>query len=188
MAGAALAFGSAEGLGGSGFIAAFLAGIFYELLARHEAAKTMGFIEDARAVLGGVTFLVFGAVLLGPALEHVSWQVVLYAVLSLTVVRMLPVAISLWGSHARAPTVLFHRLVRPSRARFDRLRRGRRGHSPSSLADDPHRGLSDRRFVGAAPRPVGLTPGPSLRRVVCRERRQAPSGDGERTCPRAPPA
>jgi len=107
VAGAALAFGSAEGLGGSGFIAAFLAGIFYELLARHEAAKTMGFIEDARAVLGGVTFLVFGAVLLGPALEHVSWQVVLYAVLSLTVVRMLPVAISLWGSHARAPTVLF---------------------------------------------------------------------------------
>jgi NhaP-type Na+/H+ or K+/H+ antiporter len=104
---AVLAFGSAEGLGGSGFIAAFVAGITYGLLARHEAAKTMGFIDDAGALLGGVTFLVFGAVLFGPTLEQLSWQVVLYAVLSLTVVRMLPVAISLWGSHARAPTVLF---------------------------------------------------------------------------------
>ncbi len=33
-----------------------------------------------------------------------SWQIALYAVLSLTVVRMVPVAISLWGTHARAPT------------------------------------------------------------------------------------
>jgi NhaP-type Na+/H+ or K+/H+ antiporter len=107
VAAAALAFGSAEGLGGSGFIASFVAGMLYGLLARPEAAKTMGFIEDAGALLGGVTFLAFGAVLLGPTLEHVSWQVVLYAALSLTIVRMLPVAISLWGSHARAPTVLF---------------------------------------------------------------------------------
>ena len=45
--------------------------------------------------------------LLGPALEHLSWQIALYAVLSLTVVRMVPVAISLWGTHARAPTVAF---------------------------------------------------------------------------------
>ena len=56
-------------------------------------------------------------------IDRLTWSALLYAVLSLTVVRMLPVAISLWGSHARAPTVLFHRLVRPSRARFDRLRR-----------------------------------------------------------------
>ena len=42
---------------------------------------------------------------LGPAFKHLSWQIALYAVLSLTVVRMLPVAISLWGTHARAPTV-----------------------------------------------------------------------------------
>jgi sodium/hydrogen antiporter len=56
---------------------------------------------------GHVTFLVFGAVLLGPALEHVSWQIALCALLSLTVVRMLPVAISLLGTHAKAPTVAF---------------------------------------------------------------------------------
>jgi sodium/hydrogen antiporter len=107
VAGAVLAFGIAEALGGSGFIAAFTAGMLYGLLARKDTAETMGFIEEAGAVLDGVTFLVFGAVLLGPALEHLSWQIVVYAILSLTVVRMVPVAISLWGTHARAPTVAF---------------------------------------------------------------------------------
>jgi NhaP-type Na+/H+ or K+/H+ antiporter len=107
VAAAVLAFGAAEALGGSGFIAAFVAGMLYGLLARKDAAKTMGFIEEAGALLDGVTFLVFGAVLLGPTLEDLSWQVVLYAALSLTIVRMLPVAISLWGTGARAPTVAF---------------------------------------------------------------------------------
>jgi NhaP-type Na+/H+ or K+/H+ antiporter len=107
VAAAVFAFGSADALGGSGFIAAFVAGMLYGLLARRDAAKTMGFIEEAGALLDGVTFLVFGAVLLGPAFEHLSWQVLLYALLSLTVVRMLPVAISLWGTRARAPTVAF---------------------------------------------------------------------------------
>ena len=58
-------------------------------------------------MLDSVTFLVFGAVLLGPAFKQMSWQIVLYAVLSLTVVRMLPVAIALFGTHARRPTVAF---------------------------------------------------------------------------------
>ena len=67
----------------------------------------MRFTEQTGAALDGVTFLVFGAVLLGPVFEHVSWQIALYAVLSLTIVRMLPVAISLWGTHALGPTVAF---------------------------------------------------------------------------------
>ena len=63
--------------------------------------------EELGELLGGVTFLVFGAVLLGPVLEHLSWQIALYAVLSLTLVRMLPVAIAMLGSGARRPTVAF---------------------------------------------------------------------------------
>ena len=58
-------------------------------------------------MLGGVTFLIFGAVLLGPSLKHLSWQIALYAVLSLTLVRMLPVAIAMIGSGAQVPTVGF---------------------------------------------------------------------------------
>ena len=107
VAAAVLAYGIATGLGGSGFIAAFVAGILFGLIARESSVSTMRFTEETGALLDTVTFLVFGAVLLGPALEHVSWQIALYAALSLTVVRMLPVAISLWGTHARGPTVAF---------------------------------------------------------------------------------
>ena len=67
----------------------------------------MHFTEETGVVLNSVTFLVFGAVLLGPAFKHLSWQIVLYAVLSLTIVRMLPVAIALFGTHARPATVAF---------------------------------------------------------------------------------
>ena len=58
-------------------------------------------------MLNGVTFILFGAILLGPALAELSWELALYAVLSLTVVRMVPVAIAMLGSHARPPTVGF---------------------------------------------------------------------------------
>ena len=51
--------------------------------------------------------MIFGAVLLGPALKHVSWQIALYAVLSLTLVRMVPVAVAMIGTGARRPTVGF---------------------------------------------------------------------------------
>ncbi len=45
--------------------------------------------------------------MLGPALSDLSWSLVLYAVLSLTIVRMVPVAIAMWGSRARRPTLGF---------------------------------------------------------------------------------
>ena len=57
--------------------------------------------DEVGELLGGVTFLIFGAVLLGPALGELTWRVVLYALISLTLVRMLPVAIAMLG-HTRA--------------------------------------------------------------------------------------
>jgi NhaP-type Na+/H+ or K+/H+ antiporter len=58
-------------------------------------------------VLSGVTLLVFGAVLLSPTLRTIDWRIGIYAVASLTVVRMLPVAIALLGTGARGRTVAF---------------------------------------------------------------------------------
>jgi NhaP-type Na+/H+ or K+/H+ antiporter len=53
-------------------------------------------------------FVLFGGILLEPALGHLSWSVVGYAVLSLTVVRiMLPVALAMLGTHARPATLGF---------------------------------------------------------------------------------
>jgi NhaP-type Na+/H+ or K+/H+ antiporter len=106
VAGAALAYGLAVALGGSGFIAAFLAGMLFGGLV-HESDDAARFSEGLGALLDGLTFLVFGAVLLGPSLAALSWSVVAYAVLSLTLVRMLPVLIAMLGTGARRPTLAF---------------------------------------------------------------------------------
>jgi NhaP-type Na+/H+ or K+/H+ antiporter len=107
LAGAGLAFGFAEAIEGSGFIAAFVGGGVFGGLRRGRGGEVSYLLEQAGSVLAGVTFVVFGAVLLGPALGDLTWEIVLYAVLSLTVIRMLPVAISLIGTGARRPTVAF---------------------------------------------------------------------------------
>jgi NhaP-type Na+/H+ or K+/H+ antiporter len=107
VAGALLAFGLAEAIEGSGFIAAFVGGAVFGGLRRRRGGDVSHLIEQSGAVLIAVTFVVFGAVLLGPALRDLTWQVALYAVLSLTLIRMLPVAISMLGSGTRPPTVAF---------------------------------------------------------------------------------
>ena len=105
--GAALAYGTASALGGSGFIAAFVAGLTFRLALGRDPGQVNELSEEVGNVLNGVTFVLFGAILLGPALGELSWELALYAVLSLTVVRMLPVVIAMWGSRARAPTLGF---------------------------------------------------------------------------------
>ena len=106
-AGAALAYGTANALGGSGFIAAFVAGMTFRLAIGRDPGAINSLSEQVGNVLNGVTFVFFGAILLGPALGELSWSLVLYAVLSLTVVRMLPVVVAMLGTHARAPTLGF---------------------------------------------------------------------------------
>jgi sodium/hydrogen antiporter len=106
-AGAGLAYGVASALGGSGFIAAFVAGASFGGLLGRDPSRMNRLTEEVGNVLNGVTFLIFGAVLLGPALGEVTWKVALYVVLSLTALRMLPVAIALLGTRARLPTVGF---------------------------------------------------------------------------------
>ena len=107
LAGALLAFGSAEGVGGSGFISAFVGGAVFGGLRRHRGGDVSYLMEQIGAVLAATTFVVFGAVLLGPALGDLTWQIALYAVLSLTLVRMLPVAVAMLGTPAHRPTVAF---------------------------------------------------------------------------------
>jgi len=108
VAGAGLAYGIATPLGGSGFIAAFVAGMTFGVLRRPSDGGEVTFLTDELGeMLNGVTLLVFGAVLLWPALDELSWQIALYAVASLTIVRMLPVAVAMLGTGARHQTVAF---------------------------------------------------------------------------------
>jgi NhaP-type Na+/H+ or K+/H+ antiporter len=106
-AGAFLCYTAAAAVGGSGFIGAFVGGSVFGALRRRIGGEVGYLLEEVGALLGAATFVVFGAVLLEPSLSDVTWAVGAYAVLSLTVVRMLPVAVSLIGTRARPQTVAF---------------------------------------------------------------------------------
>jgi NhaP-type Na+/H+ or K+/H+ antiporter len=106
VAGAAAAFGLADTRGGSGFIAAFVGGVAFGIVTGRDGGSPQ-FAEEIGAVLSGLTLIVFGAALLSAAWSHIGVAEVTYAVLSLTLVRMIPVAIAMFGSHARLATVAF---------------------------------------------------------------------------------
>jgi NhaP-type Na+/H+ or K+/H+ antiporter len=107
LSSAALAAGLALGLGGSIFIAAFSGGFVFGVVGRDSGGEVSFLVDEGGELLNAVTFIVFGAAILGPALDELTWEVLVYALLSLTVVRMLPVALSLVGSGARRPTRAF---------------------------------------------------------------------------------
>jgi len=116
----AVAFGAysvATAWDGSGFIAAWMGGFAFGIALRkaerpgaetvEERERPADLAENVGGLLGTLSFLVFGAVLLGPTLEHLDWRSITYAVLSLTVVRMLPVALALAGTGLRLPTLAY---------------------------------------------------------------------------------
>ena len=107
LATAGLAYGIAAALGGSGFIAAFVGGLVvaFNTPAIGEGWDTL--LEGAGGFFDALTFFVFGAVVLGPILDELDWRSVVYAIASLTVIRVVPVAIALLGSGAKWPTVGF---------------------------------------------------------------------------------
>ena len=103
-----LAYGTAGVIGGNGFIASFVFGITSgRVFSTDEMASLDDFAEIENALLMLMTYMVFGMVMLLPALERIDATVVLYTLLSLTVVRMLPVAISLLGTNLQPVSVLF---------------------------------------------------------------------------------
>jgi NhaP-type Na+/H+ or K+/H+ antiporter len=107
VAGAALCYALAAPIGGSGFIAAFVGGLVFGAIHHSRDGEARYLLDEGGAILNAITFLVFGAAILGNTLGALTWRVVAYAVLSLTVVRMLPVALAMLGTGARRPTVAF---------------------------------------------------------------------------------
>jgi len=103
---AAASYGLTAPLGGSGFIAAFVAGLTFGAL-RGRGEEVTQLLEELGGLSNAVTFIVFGAAIAGPVLAGMTWKVGLYGVLSLTVIRMLPVAVAFARTHARPPTILF---------------------------------------------------------------------------------
>jgi NhaP-type Na+/H+ or K+/H+ antiporter len=104
---AAIAYLGAVELGGSGFIAAFVAGMAFGGRTRAEVPDASEFGDHTGQLLAAFTFVIFGGALVTPSLDQLTPRVVLYAVLSLTVIRMIPVGLALIGSGAARPTVAF---------------------------------------------------------------------------------
>lgn len=103
-------YGLAEHLGGSGFIAAFVGGLVFGSLCRTWGADSELLVDESVSnLLQGTTWFVFGAAAVGPILLEGSfdWRWVVYGLLSVSVVRMLPVWLALLGTHQPWQTVAF---------------------------------------------------------------------------------
>lgn len=101
------AYAAAGALGGSVFIAAFVGGMAFRFAGGPGTKDATRFTADTGSVLAAATWMVFGAVAVLAALPYLSWAVLFYAVLSLTVVRMLPVFLAMAGSGAGWQTKAF---------------------------------------------------------------------------------
>ncbi|HSS37050.1 MAG TPA: cation:proton antiporter [Patescibacteria group bacterium] len=99
-------FGSIA-LGGNGFIAAFVGGLAFGAASRHAEERAELFTDVAGSTLSIVVWIVAGGAFVSFLSDTTDLRPLLYAVLSLTVVRMVPVAIALIGTHLRRDTVLF---------------------------------------------------------------------------------
>jgi sodium/hydrogen antiporter len=103
---AIIAWALADAIGGNGFIAAFVGGLVIGPTVERVGERLIRFTEAEGQLLNLSVFFIFGVLAAGLA-RSLSWTIVLYALLSLTVIRMLPVAISLLGTRLRAVSVLF---------------------------------------------------------------------------------
>ena len=101
------AYACALALHGNGFIAAFIGGLAFGSASGRRGAPLIPFAEEAGALVSLVVWLAFGAVAAAPAVRNLSWQIAVYAVVSLTVLRMAPVALALAGTRLGRPTVAF---------------------------------------------------------------------------------
>ncbi len=91
------AYAAALALHGNGFIAAFVGGIAYGAAGGQRGERLVPYVEETGALVSLLVWLAFGAIAVVPALESLTWQTALYAALSLTVIRMAPVALALVG-------------------------------------------------------------------------------------------
>ncbi|MBB5721193.1 NhaP-type Na+/H+ or K+/H+ antiporter [Loktanella ponticola] len=92
------AYIGSELVGGNGFIAAFVAGMVFGNTYTHKIHFISEFMEGVGQLLTMFAFLAFGALLLPVGLEHITWPTTILALSFLTVVRMLPIWLSLLGT------------------------------------------------------------------------------------------
>lgn len=98
-------FSIAQILGGSGFIAAFVGGLIFGSLI--ETKKFLLSAEGTGDTMALITWVIFGATVVAQSFKSFSWEIVVYSILSLTIIRMLPAFLSLGGMNLSTNEKLF---------------------------------------------------------------------------------
>ena len=104
---AVLVFAIAQSLHGSGYIAAFVGGLCFRVAMREDVHSLIVSAESVGEVMAMLAWVLFGLMLVPLAMPHIGGPEVLYAVLSLTVIRVLPILLSLQGTRERLQSKLF---------------------------------------------------------------------------------
>jgi sodium/hydrogen antiporter len=103
---AVLAFVLADGAGGNGFIAAFVGGLAAGGIGKVCGERILTFTDEEGQLLSLAIFFMFGVAAIG-FLDEANWRIVVYAGLSLTLVRMVPVALAVAGMGFRTSSIAF---------------------------------------------------------------------------------
>ena len=104
---ALLGYAGALSLHGNGFVAAFCGGLAFGACAGRRGPAELVFLEQVGSMVSLLVWLAFGAVAIPIVVARLDATMVLYAVLSLTLVRMIPVAVATIGAGFDRDTVLF---------------------------------------------------------------------------------
>mgnify|MGYP000420877417 CR=1 FL=1 len=91
-------FTTAQAVGGSGFIAAFCGGLLFGYLLKNQREALLHSSEGIGDTFALITWVLFGAAAVGTSIPNLTWPIVVYSLLSLTLIRMLPIFISLLGT------------------------------------------------------------------------------------------
>ena len=100
-------FAIAQELEGSGYIAAFSGGLLFGHLIKEHKHKIILPTEGLGEIMALLTWMLFGAIVIGNAWHEFTWLMVIYALLSLTIVRMLPILLCLGRTGEALPAKLF---------------------------------------------------------------------------------
>jgi sodium/hydrogen antiporter len=102
---AVIAFAAAETFHGNGFIAAYCAGLFLGTQTHAVRERIQEFGEAEGQQMSLFVFLIFGIAMVPAMVKYWDIEAACYAILSLTVIRMIPVALCLRGAGLDTPAV-----------------------------------------------------------------------------------
>jgi len=100
-------FSVAQILGGSSFIACFVGGVLYGTIHKTHKVELLQAAEGTASALGLIVWIIFGSVVVSNYISEFTWPVILYSILSLTVIRTIPVLFSLYKSGLTLKNKLF---------------------------------------------------------------------------------